>query len=301
MNPLVSDPPHLAVTRFAGECPPARPQWPRNECFEFVFVEAGQGWQRVGRRTLRARAGDLFLVAPRESHPLAREDGLTTWVVALEAQWLRATPSFNDGFAWSPDDVCLATLLQIPPSSARCFHVEPAEHSRWILRLMSLADELRACDMGANVAVHALVRLLLVDLARLARRYPVQRSSRVRPILVRVFSYIDHHFRSPIGLADVAKAVARSPSYLTDLVRRETGRTVLQWIIHRRIAEARRLLLDPSVRVKDVAPRIGYDDTGHFIRQFRRLNGQTPQQWRAGGQAPRIALPGWSQTETGVA
>lgn len=147
-------------------------------------------------------------------------------------------------------------------------------------------DLFQVVFVQAGAATHALLNLLLFDISRAAAQVGTEAvSPHTGPLLLRVFSFIEERYRTPIGLADVAKAVARSPSYLTDLVRRQTGRTVLQWIIHRRMAEARRLLLDPRMRVKDVGPRIGYDDVGHFIRLFRRLNGQTPQQWRAGGPA----------------
>lgn len=68
--------------------------------------------------------------------------------------------------------------------------------------------------------------------------------------------------------------------YLTDLVRRETGRTVLNWILERRMAEARCLLLETARSVNQIAEAVGYLDTGYFIRLFRRSNGKTPQAWR---------------------
>jgi AraC-like DNA-binding protein len=101
-----------------------------------------------------------------------------------------------------------------------------------------------------------------------------------RALLTKVFQYIEANYRNPIGLKEVAKEVNRTPAYITDLVRRETGQTVLNWIVQRRIAEARCLLMESDRSVTEIAQSLGYENPGHFIRLFRRFNGTTPKAWR---------------------
>ncbi len=253
------------------------------DLFELVFIELGEGRQQIGTQTYRASAGDLFLLAPWEINVLGWQDGTTRWIVAFETDSLFGNPAGSEEYSGLPEDLFLAAFLQVPGSGARTLRIEASQRARWVTRFNNLADELAGDSFGATVAAQALLKLLLVDVARLARLRLGHLSSPTRPILFSVFAFIEQRFRAPIGLADVAKAVARSPSYLTDLVRRETGRTVQQWIIHRRMAEARVLLLRSGARVKDIGSMIGYDDTGYFIRQFRRANGLTPHRWRLRG------------------
>jgi AraC-like DNA-binding protein len=59
-----------------------------------------------------------------------------------------------------------------------------------------------------------------------------------------------------------------------------TGRTVGEWILEYRMAEARRRLRGTDERVDIIAERVGYADVTHFIRQFRRLHRVTPAAWR---------------------
>lgn len=105
-------------------------------------------------------------------------------------------------------------------------------------------------------------------------------SGQHRSLLKKVFQFIEVNYRNPIGLKEVAKEVNLSPAYITDLVRRETGQTVLNWILQRRIAEARSLLLESDRSVTEIAQTLGYENPGHFIRLFRRFNGTTPKAWR---------------------
>lgn len=95
-----------------------------------------------------------------------------------------------------------------------------------------------------------------------------------------VLQFIAAHYHQSISLCDVAKAFGYSPAYLTDLVRRETGQTVNQWIIKHRLTQARYLLRETNQTVHQIAETVGYRNINYFFRQFRHHYGTTPQIWR---------------------
>jgi AraC-like DNA-binding protein len=99
-------------------------------------------------------------------------------------------------------------------------------------------------------------------------------------LLDQVFKFIEANYQQSIGLNDVAQAVGYSPAYLTDLVRRQTGQPVHDWIIERRLTEACRLLRETTDSASRIAEITGYQTTGYFFRQFRQRHGTTPRVWR---------------------
>ncbi|MBV8886051.1 MAG: response regulator [Chroococcidiopsidaceae cyanobacterium CP_BM_RX_35] len=98
--------------------------------------------------------------------------------------------------------------------------------------------------------------------------------------LSEVFNFIEANYHQSITISDVAQAVGYSPAYLTNSVGNQTGKTLHCWIIERRMAEARSLLLETKQPVKQIAARVGYQNACHFSRHFRQLHGITPQDWR---------------------
>ncbi|KAF3885439.1 MULTISPECIES: helix-turn-helix domain-containing protein [Nostocales] len=100
------------------------------------------------------------------------------------------------------------------------------------------------------------------------------------PRLYEVFEFIELNYRKPISLKEVAQAVGYSSAYLTNLVRRLTGKTVNDWIILRRITEACSLLLKTDESVNQIAVQVGYQNINHFYSQFRDCHGTTPHAWR---------------------
>jgi AraC-like DNA-binding protein len=111
------------------------------------------------------------------------------------------------------------------------------------------------------------------------------------PQLRSIFAFIDTHYNEAIGLTEIAKTFGYTPSYLTSLVRRLTGKTLYQWIVQRRMFAARCLLLETNLSVTEVADRVGYPDTGHFIKHFRQIHGQPPKQFKTQNLQIQSYLP----------
>ncbi len=100
------------------------------------------------------------------------------------------------------------------------------------------------------------------------------------PQLAEVFQFIEANYHRSINLCDVAEAVGYSPSYLTNLVRQQTGHSLYRWIVERRMAEAISLLRKTDMAINQIATAIGYKDACHFSRHFRQVHGTSPQAWR---------------------
>jgi AraC family transcriptional regulator len=100
------------------------------------------------------------------------------------------------------------------------------------------------------------------------------------PRLSEVFEFIELNYHQSIRLKEVAQAVGYSSAYLTDLVRRLTGKTVNNWIIERRIVEASTLLLETNYSVDEIGLKVGYQNINHFYCQFRDYYKNTPRAWR---------------------
>ena len=120
----------------------------------------------------------------------------------------------------------------------------------------------------------------MIDLARLAGDVVGDLRRGGEPMLAEVFAVIDRRYGDRLSLRDVAQEVGMTPGHLTTVVRRRTGRTVQEWIIEHRMAEARKLLMDNDIPIQEAARRVGIPDPGYFSRLFRRTHGMSPRDWR---------------------
>lgn len=269
------------VGRYGEARPRARGGLTTHSYAVIVLVTRGQSRVRhAGPQVLRA--GDVHLIPPGDPHGATHfEDGeVEGWSLAFHPE---AFPS-EEGWG-SERGLKLGPLLRVRSGCHPVLKPSAAQRKRLEGWMKLLEEELLQEARGQEEACAALLRLILVELERIAT--PPQVPDPPGLSLARqALTHIEAHCLEPLSLASVARALGRSNAHVASVVRQETGRTVGEWILEYRMAEARRRLRGTDERVDIIAERVGYADATHFIRQFRRLHGVTPAVWR------RRATPG---------
>ncbi|XXF76928.1 AraC family transcriptional regulator [Myxococcaceae bacterium GXIMD 01537] len=278
----------IRVVRFGGD--PAARSDPRLFAHPYaVIVLVTEGASQARHRgPLRLEAGDVHLIPPGDAHGGLRGLGVRGFAVSfgLEALPSRDFPS-PGGALGHP---LLAPLKRVRGGCHPVFRVPPRTRAR-LERLMSEleAEQERSEHWGAEWAMRALLELILVEVGRVAEALPQPPAA--PGVVAEALAFIEAHALSPLSLADVARAVNKSPGHLTTLLREQTGRTVGGWIASHRMAEARRRLVETDEAVAIIGERVGYSDVTHFIRTFRRAFGQTPLAFRREAQRAAGAPP----------
>jgi AraC family transcriptional regulator, transcriptional activator of pobA len=258
--------PSVSALRFGRESSPGGlpPDANSHDFLVLTYFERDGGSLRLGEREWQIEAGDVYLISPGEIVDPSGLEEAEGWSVFLS--W-RAHP-------------LLFPFVRGASGGAQRLKVPPKDRPSWSERLSALDLELNQRHDGYREAVLAHLTLLLVGLSRLAADVVGDLRLKDEPLLAEVFGFIEERYHEPISLRDVARAVSLSRCHLTTVVRRKTGRTVQEWISERRMAEARRLLVETDLSVEEVGRRVGYGDPGYFVRIFRRAHGSTPLAWR---------------------
>jgi AraC-like DNA-binding protein len=153
---------------------------------------------------------------------------------------------------------------------------QASDRLRTTLELLEV--ECRNRDPHTALARRSLLAVALTELIR-AEEPP---EAPARPSLAaEALAYVEAHALEPLTPTGIARALGRSPTHLTTVVRRETGKTLGQWVLAFRMAEARRRLTETDELVDVIGERVGYPDPSHFGRVFRRVHGVSPGAWRA--------------------
>jgi AraC family transcriptional regulator len=82
------------------------------------------------------------------------------------------------------------------------------------------------------------------------------------------------------SLGDITKAVGVEASHLCRLFRRYQGLSPYQYLLHRKMALAAELLMDPNALVKEAASHVGFTDPYHFSRCFKKVHHVAPKEFQ---------------------
>lgn len=112
-----------------------------------------------------------------------------------------------------------------------------------------------------------------------------------------ILEWIEQHYHEPFNLERLASDLHLSKFHVSRLFREETGQTVTDYLLARRIQQACLLLASNDLPVETIGARVGWPIPSHFSSQFRKWAGCTPTQYRS---KRRQLLGSQNQDDVGV-
>ena len=108
----------------------------------------------------------------------------------------------------------------------------------------------------------------------------VQRKGKLIDPIEAAKDYMRKNVCAKVNLEDVAQILGLNSSYFSQLFKRETGQTFVDFRIHLRMEAAKQLLERSNLRIIDISSEIGYDDAPHFTKTFKKYTGISPKEYR---------------------
>lgn len=149
-------------------------------------------------------------------------------------------------------------------------------------------EDLKNAYFNTKVLSHrqhdSIVKLLVIfaqHLSMLSNQVVVQHENSEPPVITRAKEYIHEHQTEELSLGQVAKAVNTSSFYFCKMFKKVTGINFTDYLSRVRIEKSKNLLLNPNLRVSEIAFEVGFQSLTHFNRVFKKILGQSPTEYRA--------------------
>ncbi len=118
------------------------------------------------------------------------------------------------------------------------------------------------------------------QLSNASNQIALRQANAEPPAITRAKTFITEHLAEDLSLGDVAKAVNMSRFYFCKTFRKATGLNFTDYVARLRIERAKELLINPNLRVSEIAYEVGFQSLTHFNRVFRRIVGKAPTTYR---------------------
>jgi AraC-like DNA-binding protein len=246
---------------------------------ELVIITRGTGTHFTENAEYLVSTGDVFVIhgdlrhGYRDLHDLALVNILyDEKALSLNLYDLRALPGFH-------------ALFYVEPKFRRQHEFKSSLHlnQQQLAPVCDLTDkietEIRKRQPGCTfMAVSHFMNLLGV----LSRFYVVGKLPEQRHVLrmAETISYLETNWRKEIALADLTAISHMSESTLLRAFRKATGASPIEYVLRLRVRKACELLQKTDLTVSEIAGETGFADSNYFTRQFRKIVGLPPRDYR---------------------
>ena len=246
---------------------------------EILLVRSGVCRVTRGTFTHILSPGELIYIAPLVPHSLASADGnpVVFDIVKYSATRLKEiAPYLKDLRSLSAETAQIRLPMHMDAETVKALHLDGIIEE-------CLAESLRR-DMVSDLHIRALIYLLISGLARFwinKREDFAEQLAQPRNPIVDIPAYIEEHISEPLKVEDLAARCSLSYPWFAKQFHDYFGISCKQCIEKLRMETVEQYLTYTDLDLKTICKKTGFTDCSHMVKDFRRMSGMTPGQYRS--------------------
>ena len=253
------------------------------------YLEIGYCYHGSGRLTIADREltykGEMFSIIPANiPHTTNSDPGRI-------CKWEFLFIDIDSFVRNEMRDAVLSTsrALHIINSSGRLFEVSQQPRLGQLVRIM--IEECRAGLANSKECLKGYLRALVIEILRLNDHGDAGGSGLwLNRYVEKAVNHIEQHFTEDLRVPDIAAACGLSESHFRRVFEENTGMRPNDYLNMVRINKACEMMLRRDSSMEDIGKAVGFQTTSGFNRNFKRLTGYSPLQWKNKGMREGINL-----------
>ena len=242
-----------------------------HDYYELYFFEEGAVTMVIDEKPYALRPGDVIVIPPGMDHRAILSDSETPYrrfVFWQSKALVEALESRSADYGY---------LLRRAEDRGRyVYHFDPPTFNAIRTRLFTLLDETHADRFGRQTAIDLSISELLLFLSRTVHEQEQRRNRKEQQIRYEAIThYVDEHLNEPLSLDALARQFYLSKYYLVHLFRENTGLSLHQYILKKRLAACCDAM-QGGAAVGEAYRQWGFGDYSAFYRAFRKEYGMSP-------------------------
>lgn len=148
-------------------------------------------------------------------------------------------------------------------------------------RLQSVYGDTKVLNNRQYDSMVKLLTIFAEHISLISNQIVVHQQNNEPPAITRAREFISENHEEDITLGQVAKAVNTSTFHFCKMFKKATGLHFTEYVSRVRTEKAKNLLLNPNLRISEIAYQVGFQSLTHFNRVFKKITGQSPTAYRA--------------------
>ena len=257
------------------ESPTFRPDY-----FSFLFVKDGKGRYTIDKHSFNVEANSIYFTNPGNFRTFSWSSIEEVYLMTFDETFLKRFVG-KEVFEEFP---FLLTEIVRPKVVKNDFYT--------VIKnvYLQIHTEYFTNDTNKTKIIGHLLAVLLFKIKQnFWKDYdPIHEGNRSSEIVKSFKLLLEKHYREVstgttetlFKVQDYANAQNLHPNYLSNVIKIKTGKSISVWIAEKTISEAKSLLQNTSLSIKEITYRLGFMETAHFSNYFKKATKLSPIQYR---------------------
>jgi len=252
----------------------------RTNYFSFVFVKDAEGRYTTDEQSFKTASGTIYFTNPGHYKSFEWLRIGEVWLVTMSEAFLKENVH-HDVFK----EFSFLLAETVPPKV-----LKPAVFGEFEQLYLQINKEY----FGDSPYKYRMIGNLFVVLLLKIKEYfwqdynPIYEGNRSSQIVKLFKRHLEKHYRDLLGdkadkvfrVQDYAELQNLHPNYLSNVIKSKTGKAIGTWITEKTIAEAKSLLQNSTISVKEIAYKLGFSASSHFSNYFSKYAEISPAAYR---------------------
>ncbi|WBM72264.1 AraC family transcriptional regulator [Buttiauxella sp. WJP83] len=248
-----------------------------HQCVEFLYISSGYGIVVVDNQHYTARPGRLFIFPPFRLHKVHVD-------ASDKNQYHRTTMHIEHSSVIStlqafPRQQAQFSALAATNVPAQVYDL--SEQAAFMEVILSKFDKLDPTAHSTASDVALMVMQIMTFLPEQPQAFFPQQQTAASQIM----QWVENNYSEKFSLDELAKSVGLSRSYTSRIFRQQTGGSIHEYLLTRRLKKSCDLLRTSPLSVDAIAQEVGFIEVTYFITCFKKMMNQTPLQYRKQSRA----------------
>ncbi|WP_409343602.1 AraC family transcriptional regulator [Paenibacillus sp. MBLB4367] len=272
---METSPTLVYIGKISGNPKWSFPSHAHEDLSEMIYISNGEGMIKIDGRPYAVQQGDLLIYNQGILH-----EECSSAICPLDMYYCGVANVKIAGISGR----------RIIPEGATPY-IKTKQYADKISGIFSfMYEESVVQGKGHTLICESLLIALITLIQRMVQ--PDLGVSRKDPnaLAVQIKEYLDQNYLRHVTLKDMADNFHRNAYYLSHVFKKKYNDSPINYMLYRRMGEAKRLLVNTDMKVGEVATFLGYENANYFTILFTRTMGESPTQFKRNEKRERVDL-----------
>jgi len=254
----------------------------KNNFFEIVYVESGNGRQCINQHEFEYHEGNIFFLPPLDCHSFKITSPTKFYFIRFTDHYFLQKDSLTNYNAWFDKIAYVITNYNKVPGD-----IISSEHERQFIinNIKTVHQEYLRADSYSDSIITGAIASILNILARSIENKYVNKANETDNRFGEILRYINTHLldNERLRLTYLSEKFGISKTYFSEYFKKQAGISLVDYILKSKLKIAETKVLHTDLSLKEIAWQLNFTDSSHLAKSFKKAYGMTVKEFKVSG------------------